>query len=144
MSNLEKIKELDASCYEFIKNHDLASLEIGRYDLENGSYVLIQSYTTKLRNTAKYESHEKYYDIQYVISGKEIISIIPVEKLTIAQEYDTEKDITFYENSFDGIDHVLTDGDFLIIAPCDGHMPGICANAQSTVKKAVFKVPVRD
>ena len=103
-----------------IKNHDLASLEIGRYDLENGSYVLIQSYTTKLRNTAKYESHEKYYDIQYVISGKEIISIIPVEKLTIAQEYDAEKDITFYENSFDGIDHILSkksSGSYILSSP---------------------------
>ena len=60
MKELEKIKELDASCYEFIRNHDMAALEIGRYDLENGSYVLIQSYTSKLRNVAKYESHEKY------------------------------------------------------------------------------------
>ena len=143
MKDLEKIKELDASCYEFIKNRDMASLEIGRYDLENGSYVLIQSYTSKLRSTAKYESHEKYYDIQYVISGKEIISMIPVEKLVVSQAYDSEKDIAFYENSFEGIDHVLTDGDFLIIAPSDGHMPGICADAQSIIKKAVFKVPVR-
>ncbi len=143
MKELEKIKELDASCYEFIRNHDMAALEIGRYELENGSYVLIQSYTSKLRNVAKYESHEKYYDIQYVIAGKEIISMIPVEQLKITQEYNPEKDITFYENSFDGIDHVLSDGDFLIIGPGEGHMPGVCVDAQSTIKKAVFKVPVR-
>ena len=122
MKDLEQIKALDASCYDFIKNNDMASLEIGRYDLENGSYVLIQSYTSKLRSAARYETHENYYDIQYVIKGK---------------------DITFYENSFEGIDHVLSDGDFLIIAPADGHMPGVCADAQSEIRKAVFKVPVK-
>ncbi|MBR1470616.1 MAG: YhcH/YjgK/YiaL family protein [Lachnospiraceae bacterium] len=143
MKDLEKIKELDASCYEFIKSHDLASLELGRYELENGSYVLIQSYTSKLRNVAKYETHENYYDIQYIISGKEIISMIPAEKLTVKVPYNPEKDITFYENSFEGIDHVLEDGDFLIIAPGEGHMPGVCADAQSEIHKAVFKVPVR-
>ncbi|MBR3103000.1 MAG: YhcH/YjgK/YiaL family protein [Lachnospiraceae bacterium] len=143
MKDLEQIKALDASCYDFIKNNDMASLEIGRYDLENGSYVLIQSYTSKLRSAARYETHENYYDIQYVIKGKEIISIIPREKLTVTEAYVPEKDITFYENSFEGIDHVLSDGDFLIIAPADGHMPGVCADAQSEIRKAVFKVPVK-
>ena len=57
--------------------------------------------------------------IQYVIKGKEIISIIPREMLTVTEAYVPEKDITFYENSFEGIDHVLSDGDFLIIAPAD-------------------------
>lgn len=143
MKDLEKIKELDESCYQFIKNNNLAELEIGRYELENGSYVLIQNYTSKLRSVAKYESHENYYDIQYIISGKEIISMIPVEQLTVKVEYNPVKDITFYENSFDGIDHVLSDDEFLIIGPGEGHMPGVCVDEQNTIKKAVFKVPVR-
>lgn len=143
MKDLEKIKELNASCYEFIKQHDLSSLELGRYELEDGAYVLIQCYTSKLRSVAKYESHENYYDIQYIISGTEIISMIPVDQLTESVPYNPTKDITFYQNSFDGIDHVLSDGDFLIIAPGEGHMPGVCVNEQNEIHKAVFKVPVK-
>ena len=143
MKDPEKIKELETSCYDFIKNNDLKTLETGRYELENGAYVLIQEYTTKLRSVARYETHENYYDIQYLISGCEIISMIPREKLEVSIPYNAEKDITFYNNSFDGIDHVLCDDDFLIIAPADGHMPGVCVNEQNTVKKAVFKVPYK-
>ena len=80
---------------------------------------------------------------QYIISGKEIISMIPQEQLTVKVEYNPVKDITFYENSFDGIDHVLSDDEFLIIGPGEGHMPGVCVDEQNTIKKAVFKVPVR-
>ncbi len=143
MKDLEKIKELNASCYDFIKNNDLKTLATGRYELENGAYVLIQEYTSKLRSVARYETHERFYDIQYIISGCEIISMIPREKLEVRVPYNPEKDITFYSNSFEGIDCVLCDDDFLIIAPADGHMPGICVNEQNTVKKAVFKVPCK-
>ena len=82
MRDLEQIKALDASCYDFIKNNDMASLEIGRYELENGSYVLIQSYTSKLRSVARYETHENYYDIQYVIKGNDIKNPTIAMKIT--------------------------------------------------------------
>ncbi len=143
MRDLEKIKEVSEPCYNFIKNNDLSKLEIGRYELEDGAYVLIQSYTSKLRNVAKYESHDVKCDIQYVISGKELISMIPVEKLVEKVPYNPEKDITYYENSVEGIDHLLCDGDFLIISPGEGHMPGVCVNEQSEVHKAVFKFPYK-
>ena len=143
MKDLEKIKELEPSCYDFIKNNDLMTIETGRYPLENGAYVLIQEYTSKLRSVARYETHERFYDIQYIISGCEIISMIPREKLEESAPYNPDKDITFYNNSFEGIDNVLSDGDFLIIAPADGHQPGICVNEQNTVRKAVFKVPYK-
>ena len=38
---------------------------------------------------------------------------------------------------------IFADSPSQIIAPADGHMPGVCADAQSEIRKAVFKVPVK-
>ena len=45
--------------------------------------------------------------------------------------------------NMDGIDYVLNAGDYLVLNPEDGHMPGICVGGPSPIRKAVIKVPVK-
>ena len=141
MKDLNKIKELCPSAYDFIviKAEGAA---VGKYDLENGVYVSVQEYTTKARSEAKYEAHKKFIDIQMILSGKELIAVSPIEKMTISDEYNEEKDFMLFHHNDECTDYVLEAGDFLILYPQDVHMPGVCVNEKSPVRKIVVKVPV--
>ena len=141
MKDLNKIKELCPSAYDFIVNK-AAGAAVGKYDIENGVYVSVQEYTTKARSEAKYEAHKKFIDIQMILSGKELIAVSPIEKMTISDEYNEEKDFMLFHHNDECTDYVLEAGDFLILYPQDVHMPGVCVNEKSPVRKIVVKVPV--
>jgi YhcH/YjgK/YiaL family protein len=141
MKDLNKIKELCPSAYDFIVNK-AEGVAVGKYDLENGAYVSVQEYTTKARSEAKYEAHKKFIDIQMILSGKELIAVSPIEKMTISDEYNEEKDFMLFHHNDECTDYVLEAGDFLILYPQDVHMPGVCVNEKSPVRKIVVKVPV--
>ena len=141
MKDLNKIKELCPSAYDFIVNKAEGAV-VGKYDLENGEYVSVQEYTTKARSEAKYEAHKKFIDIQMILSGKELIAVSPIEKMTISDEYNEEKDFMLFHHNDECTDYVLEAGDFLILYPQDVHMPGVCVNEKSPVRKIVVKVPV--
>ena len=141
MKDLNKIKELCPSAYDFIVNK-AEGAAVGKYDRENGVYVSVQEYTTKARSEAKYEAHKKFIDIQMILSGKELIAVSPIEKMTISDEYNEEKDFMLFHHNDECTDYVLEAGDFLILYPQDVHMPGVCVNEKSPVRKIVVKVPV--
>ena len=141
MKDLNKIKELCPSAYDFIVNK-AKNAAVGKYELENGAYVSVQEYTTKARSEAKYEAHKKFIDIQMILSGKELIAVSPIEKMTVSDEYNEEKDFMLFHHNDECTDYVLEAGDFLILYPQDVHMPGVCVNEKSPVRKIVVKVPV--
>ena len=141
MKDLNKIKELCPSAYDFIVNK-AEGAAVGKYNLVNGAYVSVQEYTTKARSEAKYEAHKKFIDIQMILSGKELIAVSPIEKMTISDEYNEEKDFMLFHHNDECTDYVLEAGDFLILYPQDVHMPGVCVNEKSPVRKIVVKVPV--
>ena len=141
MKDLNKIKELCPSAYDFIVNKaDEAA--VGKYELEGGAYVSVQEYTTKARNETKYEAHKKFIDIQLILSGRELIAVTPIEKMKIKDEYNEAMDVMFFQHNDECTDYVLEAGDFLILYPQDVHMPGVCVNEKSSVRKIVVKVPV--
>lgn len=141
MKNLELIKNLNNSAYDFIINKSKTA-EIGKYELENGAFVNVQEYETKKRIDAKYESHKNFIDIQMILSGTELIAVTPIEKMIPCDEYNETKDVIHYQHNDECTDFVLSDGDFLILPPEDVHMPGVCVNEPSKVRKLVFKIPV--
>ncbi len=142
MKDLNIIKKLCPSAYDFIINK-AKDAAVGTYELENGAYVNVQEYTTITRNETKYESHRKFIDIQLILSGKELIAVSPIEKMKVSEEYSEEKDVMFFYPNDECTDYVLEAGDFLILYPEDVHMPCVCVNEKSPVRKIVVKVPVR-
>lgn len=145
MGKYEDVKKISEAAYQFLLQFEPEKYEDGRYDLEDGVYVNIMTYETKYRKEAFFEAHKRYIDIQMILRGKELIAAEPIEvmhKAECLQPYDEEKDVEFYADSRDGIDSVLTDGEYRIYLPEDGHMPGICVDERAQVRKAVVKVPV--
>ena len=61
------------TAFEYLRTADLDALQTGRVDLNNDLYVMVQRFTTRLPETGVWETHRKYIDIHYIVSGQERI-----------------------------------------------------------------------
>ena len=130
-----------AKAIDFLKSHDLATLEDGKYEIDGKNvYANVMSYTTLPWEEAKYEAHQNYSDIQYVISGEEVMTYAPAEELNPAGPYNAEKDVVKFDNAKPGLKVTCKAGDFMIFFPWDGHKPKAAAGEPSMVKKIVVKI----
>lgn len=128
--------------FEFLRRKDLTNLPLGWIDLENGVRVSIQHYTTFDWDENEFETHEDYFDIQYVVEGMEYVGVCQREGLIVSKPYDKEKEITFYKEPSESGKILLRKGDFIVLAPEDAHKPRCKAGEKMAVKKIVVKVPV--
>lgn len=134
------LSEKLTSGLKYLFDTDFSMMKDGRYNLENGLYVNIQTYTTK--TDANYEAHKAYIDIQYIISGEENIGVTQYSDCKSVVAYDCDKDIEFLAG--EGKYYTLKQGEFMILYPEDAHKPSISKNIANPqiVKKAVVKVPI--
>ena len=122
---------------EYLRNTDLQSQQPGRVAIDgNNVFVNYSAGPGKPAEEARMETHNAMIDIQIPISGPEVMGIIPRKQLS-EQEYNAEKDITFYPERPEQF-ITVQQGEFVIFFPQDGHAPGI--STASELKKAIFKV----
>jgi len=128
---------------EFFSVTDISMLENGTHEIDGKNiYAIVSEYETKPLEEGKWESHLKYYDVQYVSSGAEKIGYVYKEKMKLLLEYSTESDFMLWETKGTNSENFLTvnAGDFLIFGPDDVHMPSIMITEPIKVKKVVIKV----
>jgi YhcH/YjgK/YiaL family protein len=88
------------------------------------------------------EAHRKYIDIQFLLSGEEILGYAPVKGLTVVEEYDPQKDIAFFNTPKEITKVKLEPGLFCILFPDDAHLPGCHLAGPSDARKVVIKVKI--
>ena len=118
-------------------------VENGVHEINSRVKAIVSEYTTKEVNENGYEAHRDYIDIQYLISGEEVVGSLPLEYLEEIKSYNKETDAAFYVGT--GIKHqelLLGNGYFAILFPQDGHMPCLSAKEPVDVKKVVVKVHI--
>lgn len=131
--------ELWKAVFEFMKT-DLTSLEVGKYPLIEGEVTaMVSEYNTKEPENAKWEAHKKFIDLQYVISGKEKMGVLPLADAQNAQEYNAEKDVIFYGEN-EGNIYLASPEVYFLFFTSDVHRPCIKAEESSAVKKLVIKI----
>ena len=117
----------------------------GKYELDGKKlFVNVQQYSPKTFNPEKLEYHKDYIDIQLLLSGAETLYYAPLDGLAEAMPYDAGKDC--------GMDRLpapaagtaipLVPGNFVLLYPEEGHLPGI-GDPATTVVKAVVKIAVK-
>jgi YhcH/YjgK/YiaL family protein len=128
--------------FRYLEVTDLEHLQAGSYRIAGDSVrVIVQQYDTRDVDELNYEAHRKYIDLQYVISGKELIGVAGVDQNTpIVEPYDAMEDIGFYKIK-EGVLRSADDQVFFIFFPDDAHMPCIKDEERLPVKKIVFKIP---
>ena len=119
---------------------DFTNMEIGKYELNENIYYMVQEYETKPKTVA--ELHEKYIDIQLIVSGKEVIGVAPIEIDKELVEAKPEKDVWKYTCETQPI--WLTDNEFMVLYPNDLHCPGVAVDGAANCRKVVVKVKVAD
>jgi YhcH/YjgK/YiaL family protein len=137
----ENISERINKSFEYIRTTDLKNLPAGKYPIDGENiFALVSEYQTKSESEGKLEAHKKYIDVQYVISGEELMGYVPVGNQQILEPYKEDNDIVFFtgDKSFTKV----SAGMFAIFFPEDVHMPGIASGKSSTVKKLVIKVRI--
>ena len=136
----EKIQE----AINYLKQTDFSKLENKTYPLKGDEiFVVIQEYQTKPKQEKNAEQHQKYIDIQYMISGTEIIGV-GYENLEneILENYNEEKERIKYGKIKNEKDIVISKGDYIILFPQDIHRPGCSFQKQNNVRKAVIKIAI--
>jgi len=138
-----KHKERWDKAFAFLRENDLTKMELKRYDIDgNNLYAPVSEYITKNDSAARYEVHRNYIDIQYVVSGRELIGIAPLsDTKDILVPYDAATDVEFMTVS--QIKNVPATSDrFFIFFPDNVHRPGLKDGVNSPVRKVVVKVKV--
>lgn len=123
---------------EYLQKADMNTLEPGKYEIcGEDVFVLVQAYHTKPAIDCNVESHFKYADIQYVISGSEQIGVATLtnQETTVV---DRENDYCLYDCETTLIP--IEAGIFAIFFPDDVHKPSVQNGQSKSVKKAVVKI----
>lgn len=130
-----------AKAFTYLASHDLMTMAPGRYEIDGKNvYLNIQDAALLTAETAKWEAHRSYADIQTDLTGSEIIGVRPADALTETEPYDAEKDIAFFGAGDGGLRVRLTGRDFVVLFPDDAHQPCVTDGDGGAVRKAVFKV----
>ena len=144
LDNLGKyvaLNPLFADVVEFLKTHDLQTMEAGKYPIKDKDLFLNLSLTKqRTKETAFLETHIDMIDIQVPITCAETFGYSPLCDLP-AFEYNAEKDITKYGDTKPQTYVTVNPGQFAIFFPQDGHAP--CIIEEEEIKKAIFKVKVK-
>ncbi len=141
-SKYASMHPLFAKAFDYINSVDLASLEVGKFDIDGDNLrgiVSDKNGMTADESTAKFECHNAHIDIQVCIRGRERMGWKPRSTCIAPRgEYNAEKDVLFYDDKPDMF-FGLTDNQFTIFYPEDVHAPMI---GEGPIKKLVIKVKI--
>lgn len=145
-SSLSYLPDALRRAVSFLKEHDLAAHEPGRFELEGDDMILqVLDLTTAPRATLRPECHRKYVDVQFLAAGgPERIGWYPDLGGNETDEdlLDTPRDICFYKNNADVCEGVIEmrPGSYAMFFPWDVHIPAIAAGSPAPIRKIVIKV----
>jgi YhcH/YjgK/YiaL family protein len=127
-----------SQAFDFLEQCFKCGVEPGRYEMDGDNvYALVMQYTPAEKETPRFETHDRYIDIQCMLRGSEYQWYLPRSELRDATQYNEEKDFTLYSFSGEGSRLMLNPGDFAVYFPEDGHLPGMMAGSEDCVRIVV-------
>jgi len=129
-----------AKALDFLLRPDLKELPVGKYEIDvERVYAMLSLEPGRKKEDALLETHEKYIDIQLVLSGTDTMGWKPKSLCkNPTGAYDPDEDIQYFADEPDA--WVATQpGAFVIFFPEDAHMPLI---SSGQLHKVVVKIAV--
>lgn len=131
--------------FAFIRSFCENPLADGRYELcGDRLYAMVSNYQPGPREEPCYEAHDRYIDIQCMISGSEYQWYAARDQVSVSVPYEEEKDIGFYKYDGAGSRLHLTAGSFAIYFPQDAHLPSMEDGIAKECTRIVVKVKCAD
>ncbi len=105
-------------------------------------FAIVESYETRQEKGApRFEAHRKYIDIQFLLSGNELMGWAPQDAVTVTEPYDEEKDILFGTVGDNAAAFTFfAPGQAIALFPTDAHAPGLTKGRPHPVRKVVVKI----
>ena len=147
--SIDKLQRYSVPCVEkilkFIKENDCSKLQPGQIDIDGHDlFVKVMEYEPKPASENKFETHQVNADLQYIVSGVELMQVTPTKSLTHVTEYDKVGDYQFYKADQYITDLVVEAGQFVVFYPGEAHRPAcLYQNNKNKVKKLVFKIRIK-
>jgi len=127
--------------FAYLKETNLQTLANGRHVIDGENvYAIVTEAPTKDYDKTAFESHRKYIDLQYVITGEENMAKAPLASVTISKPYNESTDLANYTG--DGKIYTIPQNSFILFFPSDAHRPNITPGGNKVVKKIVIKIKV--
>lgn len=128
---------------DYVRKNISTDSPAGKYIIAGDNvWVMVFDTTTRSADEALPEYHEKYLDVQIVLSGQEgmAFSLQPPHTESVEDKLE-ESDIAFIKTPNDENMIVMNKGDFIIFYPGEVHKP-LCmlSGGAAPVKKAVLKI----
>ena len=128
-----------AAAFKWLREQDLTRLPLGRTDIDGDRlYASIQREPGRGQAAARFETHRRYIDIQYLVQGSELMGWTHAGQGLASLGYDSAKDLEFYTDR-PSVWIPVPAGNFAIFFPEDAHAP--MAGTEFMVK-VVVKVAV--
>ena len=135
------LEEKFLAAYKWLAETDLDNTAAGSYPICEGVTANVQEYTTFPAAEGSFATHDLFFDIQYIIAGKEQFGVCKRDGLILKQD-NPDNDVKFYEEPEMSGTVLLLPGDLIVVAPEDAHKPRCAAGAPEFVRKVVGKVKV--
>jgi YhcH/YjgK/YiaL family protein len=138
------------SALDWLKDPKNQALPLGKYDIGNGCFAIVQEYEPKPFLESEFENHHQKIDIQFLVNGNEFLYWTSLREAKGYKAYSNQDDIEFFTPALNEAFYtrIALGGDRAVILwPGDWHMPCIknqlAASTESKVKKIVIKIPVQ-
>lgn len=129
---------------ELLRAKDYSKMEPGRYQVNDHLFFMVQKYTTKAQADARFESHRRYADLQYVVSGREAVWVCNTADMLALSDFDVEKDVGKYREADPQVVLKLISGTYALFMPRDCHKASFTPEGEqhSEIVKVVVKIRI--
>jgi YhcH/YjgK/YiaL family protein len=132
-----------ARAFQYIRSNDLSGVNPGRYQLDGDRLIMnVFEFEASNTNECRLEGHKRYIDLQYWVSGSELMGHEILDSQPILEAYNEKTDCAFY-NCISSYSRLLP-GMFVIYFPSDLHTGVVDPLSDARVKKVVFKILVEE
>ena len=128
---------------DYLKTENLETLQPGKYFLDGEKLILnVFEFLGANYNECRLEGHRKYIDLQYWVSGSELVGHEVLNNQPVLDEYNDQTDCIFY-NCVSSYNR-MTQRMFVVFYPTDLHTAIVDPLYTGRVKKLVFKILVEE
>jgi len=132
-----------AKALHYIQDNDLSEVNPGKYELDNDRLVmLVFDFESTNQNECRLEGHRRYLDLQYWMTGSELMGHDILNSQPVLEGYNEKSDCAFY-NCISSFSRLLP-GMFVIYYPSDLHTAVVDPLSTARVKKVVFKILITE
>ncbi len=131
-----------AAAFAFLARTDLATLPDGKHEIDGkNAWAVLSSYDTRDYGEGKFETHRDYIDVQYLLSGEEIIYWSDSATMS-STGYNDDTDKENYTDPESPIGICMSPGVAMVLFPRDAHKANCRVSDMRRVRKVLLKIRI--